>query len=287
MMQAVYYSVNRLSLLTWLLFWSLTPACAQPRVANVRAVAQHDTIVITYELVGVQPGEQYAIKAFCWDGYQETALTALHGRAVVGRGTHQLNWRVLAERDLLVGDSITFTIVATRTDSVLHDALPRTTDERKSLMRSRLTAQVDTYLEQQSDQAGLFRDFAERPFESRSGYAKLDEQTQRCNRAYVTLLQNRRTFEAEAGQLWGSQTGLDTQRFFEDLLDKEHRDALKKYNDVLKLMNDVVHGNYKGRPKKALVDEIQTKIYTLTANAETNMARFKTKAADLYRQLAL
>lgn len=286
--QMFYHTVNWSIAVVLVGIRAVLPASAQ-RIGNIRPVAHHDTIVITYDLVGTQPGDQFQIKAFCWDGYEETPLTAVGGRTVVGRGTHQLEWRVLQEpgRDLLVGDSITFTLEATRFESASATPSALTTDDKKKQLFSQLTGQVDSYLEQLYNQSVLFRDFGERPFTSNSGYAKLDEQTKRLNKAYETLLENRRTFEATSSTLWGSSAGTLTKDFFRNLFDVVHRDALKSYNDVLKMMNDVVYHNYQGRRRSELVQDIQQRIYQLTHNAEAKINLLKGDAQEVYRQLPL
>ena len=190
-------------------------------------------------------------------------------------------------RDLLVGDSITFTLVATRFEGASEPQVTLTTDDKKKQLFSQLTGQVDSYLEQLYNQAVLFRDFGERPFTSNSGYAKLDEQTKRLNKAYETLLENRRTFEATTVTLWGSSAGTLTKDFFKNLFDVVHRDALKSYNDVLKMMNDVVHRNYQGRRRSELVQDIQQRIYQLTHNADAKINLLKGDAQEVYRQLPL
>lgn len=284
--QMFYHTVNWFGAVLLLGLWAAMPASAQ-RIENIRPVAHRDTIIISYDLVGTQPGDQFQVKAYCWDGYEETPLNAVGGRTVVGRGKHKLAWRVLEDRDLLIGDSITFTLVATRFEGASEPHVTLTADDKKKQLFSQLTGQVDSYLEQMYNQAVLFRDFGERPFASNSGYAKLDEQTKRFNKAYETLLENRRTFEATTVTLWGSSAGTLTKDFFKNLFDVVHRDALKSYNDVLKMMNDVVHHNYQGRRRSDLVQDIQQRIYQLTHNADAKINLLKGDAQEVYRQLPL
>ena len=284
--QMFYRTVNWFGVVCLMGLWAMTPASAQ-RIENIRPVAHKDTIIISYDLVGTQPGDQFQVKAYCWDGYEETPLNAVGGRTVVRRGTHKLEWRVLEDRDLLVGDSITFTLVATRFEGASEPHITLTADDKKKQLFSQLTGQVDSYLEQMYNQSVMFRDFGERPFASNSGYAKLDQQTQRFNKAYETLLENRRTFEATTVTLWGSSAGTLTKDFFKNLFDVVHRDALKSYNDVLKMMNDVVHHNYQGRRRNELVQDIQQRIYQLTHNADAKINLLKGDAQEVYRQLPL
>lgn len=277
----IYYTVHRLTGLLLLWGWTTLPTDAQ-RIVNIRPMARQDTIILTYDVIETQPGQQFKIKAYCWNGFEEIELKSTDGKTIVGRGTHKLTWRVLNDVDVLAGDSITFTLVGT-----VPDAVGSNPQERKARLLPELTGKIDLYLEQLYNQAVLFRDFGERPFESNSGYAKLDEQTQRLNRAYEDLLMSRRALEANVETLWGSSAGTAVKTFFQDLFETTHQNALTSYNDILKMMNDVVHRNYRGQSRNALVKDIQTKIYPLTKDADDERRQRKAKAETLYRQLAL
>lgn len=281
MIQMLYYTVNWPIVLLFLGSLVTLPSAAQ-QIVNVRPLTRQDTIILTYDIIETQPGQQFKIKAYCWNGYEEIELKSVSGQTIVGRGTHKLAWNVLSDVDVLAGDSITFTIVG-----FVPDGVGKSVQEQKILLLPQLTGKVDLYLEQLYNQALLFGDFAERPFESNSGYAKLDEQTKHSNKAYEDLLMHRRSFEATIESLWGSSAGKASKDFFQDLFEGAHQNIMTSYNDILKMMNDVVHRNYRGQNRKSLLRDIQERIYNLTKNAADKRRQNKIKAEILYQQLPL
>lgn len=158
-----------------------------------------DEVVITYDLNGTLPSQQFLVRAVCQNGSQTVTLQHTEGNGlgrVRGGQNRQIVWHVLDDAPELVGDKVTFTITALLMDAGAPEPLTRgsavvSTADRKAALYNELTAQIDTYLEQVFNEVTAFKNFGERAFESRTDLLKLDQQIQRTNNAYEKLLENK------------------------------------------------------------------------------------------------
>lgn len=280
-----YYTVYRISRVFFLLVLVALSAKAQPqpRIDNIRPVAHNDTITISYDLIGAQPGQQFRIKAFCWNGFREIPLKAIDGHTLVGRGQQQLDWYVLKDLDLLVGDSITFTLAAYPPDDV-----PVTPTDRKMAVFTRITQQVDAYLEETYNHTKPFSDFGEHLYEHRHQYNELLRKLEKWNKMHDTLLVNRRKLEASIGTLWGDEAKAATETFFQDLFDRKHRNLRDEYNKLYKRIKDGADGHYEGKSRNEFIEELKADIFLLTQkHILPQLDDLKAHADKLYKQLPL
>lgn len=281
----IYYPVHRLIFLFFAWFWTTLPTSAQ-RITNIRPVAHQDTIVLTYDLVGAQPGQQFKIKAYCHNGYGDiielkSLEEAKRGGTIVGGGTHQLTWRVLGDVPILAGDSIMFTVIAT-----VPEGPNLTLADRKALLYSELTRKTNLYLEQLYDQKVYLEYFGEKPFESNWVYGELTKQRDTFNKTYQALLEKHQEFELTVESLWGNNARELTEKFFNDILTSgtsTHQSLLDSYNKILNKMNTYVQGSARGR--RALAQEIQHDIRQVTSNPDRERQDLRDAAQKLYEKL--
>lgn len=281
-----YYTVDRRVILFFACFGTILPALAQ-RITNIRPVAYQDTIVLTYDLVGAQPGQQFKIKAYCHNGYGDIIeLKALEearrGGTVVAGGTHQLTWRVLTDvPNGLDSDSIMFTLIATLPEGPSLDLA-----DRKALLYRELTAKTNVYLEQLYDQKVWLEYFSAKPFQSNWVYGELARQRDTFNKTYLALLEKHQDFELTVETLWDNDAREATEKFFNAILRSRtstHQNLLDSYNKILNKMNTYVHGPAPGR--KALAEEIQRDIRNVTTDPDGERQDLRAAAEDLYKKL--
>lgn len=263
--------------------WSTTVVFAQ-RIEHIRAVAASDTILITYDLVGGNPGQSYKIRASCWDGIGRTDLKTIQGHSIVKPGrNHLLKWKVLDDMELLVGDSITFTLIAseyTPSNGSWVDA-SLTADDRKSLLFMELGSQVDAYLGEVENTAELFLGYTDGVFTGQGALGKLEEQRNAMNAAYNALLKNRRPFELNIYRLWGDKAKASAEVFFAATLDDMHRNYIMRLNDdVLAKMNEYNTFGGKNYKKKAVLKEIQDGVKTITGDLLRQKGKLETARAE-------
>lgn len=280
-----YYTVYRHIFLFFACFWTVLPTLAQ-RIANIQPVAHQDTIVLSYDLVGAQPGQQFKIKAYCQNDFGDIIeLKALEeakrGGTIVAGGRHQLTWRVLEDVPILAGDSIMFTIIAS-----LPEGPNLTLADRKALLYAELTSKTNLYLEQLYDQKVYLDYFSEKPFESNWVYGELAKQRDTFNKAYQALLEKHQEFELTVETLWGNSAREDTEKFFIAILTSgtsTHQTLLDSYNKILNKMNTYVKSSARGR--RALAQEIQQDIRNVTTNPDRERQNLRDAAQKLYEKL--
>lgn len=252
-------------LLSLALLPSLTVA---QTIENLRHEPFGQDVVISYDLKGTLPSQQFLVKATCQNGDKTIALNNTEGNGlgqVRGGANRQIIWHVLQDTPELVGEQITFTLTALLVETTAqsrgnspYPVVPVTTvADQKARLYNELTAQTDLYLERVYNEITAFTMFGKRAFESRADFEKLNREIDRANAAYETLLSNKEPFKQQIRSLWGSEKlNADADLFFSRSLDQLHRTFLLPLNSVLTRMNDVASGRLKTRERDELLKRI-------------------------------
>ncbi|GAB3644149.1 hypothetical protein GCM10027423_47860 [Spirosoma arcticum] len=251
-------------------------------------------VVLSYDLTGTLPSQQFLVKATCQNGPQVIELQTTEGNGigrVRGGAGRQIIWHVLRDVPELVGDNITFTVTAVilseqRDSPAATTPVPVSVSDRKAALYNELTAQTDTYLEQVYNECTAFTTFGERAFESRTELARIDKQVTRTNEAYEKLLQNKETFKQRIRSLWGNEKlNADADLFFSRSLDQMHRTHLLPFNETLKRINDVASGKLKTRERTDLIKSIKMELQIRTSMLLQEINSVKGDAKGFYANL--
>ncbi|MEZ0609419.1 hypothetical protein ACAW74_12925 [Fibrella sp. WM1] len=268
-------------------------------IQNIRHEPFGNDIMLTYDLTGTLPSQQFLVKAVCQNGSQTIPLQHTEGNGlgqVRGGTNRQIIWHTLDDTPELVGDNITFTLTAvlieraattSRGDNSSESMRPALSlADRKAQLYNDLTSQTDTYLELVYNEITAFTLFGQRAFESRADFEKLNHEIDRVNAAYEKLLANKEPFRQQIRSLWGSEKlNADADLFFNRSLDQLHRTFLLPLNSVLKRMSDVASGQLKPRDRNELIKRIQYDIENKTEGLLQEINSLKGNARVFYTNL--
>ena len=254
-------------------------------------------VVISYDLTGTLPSQQFLVKATCQNSNKTVALQTTDGNGlgtVRGGTNRQIVWHVLQDTPELVGDNVTFSLTAVLLENALISrgelgtVVPPTLSlvDRKAQLYNTLTSQTDTYLEMVYNEVTAFTKFGQRAFESRTEFEKLNTEINRANVAYEKLLANKEPFKQQIRNLWGSEKlNADADLFFSRSLDQLHRSFLLPLNTVLNRMDDVMSNRLKPRDRNELVKRIQYDIDSKTEGLLQEINSLKGDAKAFYVNL--